>query len=252
MTRGYLVRGMLAGVLAGLLALIFAKVFGEPWVGRAIAFESTRNAAAGVPEGHAPVSRTVQSTLGLGVGVLVFGAVIGGLYGLVCAISQGRLGSLRPRGNAMLVAALGFLSLGLVPFLKYPPNPPSVGHADTLDRRTVLYFGIIAAAVALTLGCVVLARWLAARHDSWTSVLVALGAFVVVTALVMIVLPGINEVPGNFPAVTLFRFRLASLGVNLVLWTALGLGFGWLTQRSLTRSSTRRGPTAEASPPVRR
>ena len=31
----------------------------------------------------------------------------------------------------------------------------------------------------------------------------------------------------------LWRFRLASLGIQAVLWTTLGLGFGTLTERSL-------------------
>jgi predicted cobalt transporter CbtA len=33
--------------------------------------------------------------------------------------------------------------------------------------------------------------------------------------------------------VTLWQFRLASLGTQAVLWITLGLGFGWLTERSL-------------------
>ncbi|MFN2517673.1 MAG: CbtA family protein [Jatrophihabitantaceae bacterium] len=250
MTRTYLVRGMLVGVLAALLALVFAKVFGEPWVGRAISFESARDAAAGGPNGPQPVSRTVQSTLGLGVGVLVYGAVLGGLYGLVCAVSQGRLGSLRARGSAALVAALGFVSLGLVPFLKYPPNPPSIGNADTLDKRTVLYFAIIAAAVVLTVGCVVLWHWLVARHDAWTAALASLGVFVIVIALAMVALPGFNEVPKDFPADVLFRFRIASLGIQVVLWTTLGLGFGWVIHRRLTDASARQTSKPDVNPPV--
>lgn len=239
MTRAYLVRGMLVGVLSGVLALGFAKIFGEPWVGRAISYQHARDASAGIPGDHEPVSRTVQSTLGLGVGVLVFGAVIGGLYGLVCALGQGRLGSLRARANAALIAGLGFVSVALVPFLKYPPNPPSIGSAATLDRRTGLYFAMIATSVALTVGGVLLARWLAGRHDAWTAALVAFGVFLLLVALIMIVLPGVDEVPRDFPAVTLFRFRVASLGINLVLWTALGLGFGWLTDRSLKAAGAR-------------
>lgn len=237
MIRNYLVRGMAVGVVAGLFALAFAKVFGEPWVARAITFESAK-AADGSPADPELVSRTVQNTVGLGVGVLLFGAALGGLYGLVCAIAGGRLGALRSRAVALLVAGLGFLSMYVLAFLKYPPNPPSVGAPDTLDRRTQLYLTMIVASVALTVACVVFARRLLTRHDAWTAALGALGLFVISASLLLIVLPGVNEVPEDFPAVTLFRFRLASLGTNLVIWTTLGLGFGWLTERG--EASTRR------------
>ena len=243
MTRTYLVRGMFVGLVAGLFAFLFAKVVGERWVGQAIAFESAQDKAAGMTGGHELVSRTVQNTVGLGTGVLVFGVTIGGLFGLICAIAQGRVGRLGARGTALLIAALGFLSVCLVPFLKYPPNPPAIGNPDTIGHRTALYFIMIAASILLTVLCVALARRLSARHDAWFSVLVALGVFVVVVVAFLIVLPGVNEVPKDFPAVTLYRFRLASLGINLVVWTTLGLGFGWLTQRQLT--AARR--TAQAS-----
>lgn len=230
MTRTFLVRGMLVGFFAGLLALIFAKVVGEPWVGRAIAYESARGTAAGK---HEVVSRTVQTTVGLGAGVLVFGAALGGLYGLVCAVAHGRLGPLRARAGALVVAAVGFVSVSLVPFLKYPANPPAIGNPDTIAHRTALYFVMIAATVVIAVSCVALGRWLVVRRDAWTSVLVPLAVFVLATTLLVIALPGINEVPKDFPAVPLYRFRLASLGINLVLWTALGLGFGWLSERAL-------------------
>lgn len=55
-------------------------------------------------------------------------------------------------------------------------------------------------------------------------------------AIAYLVLPGVDEVPGNFPATVLWRFRLASLGTQTVLWTTLGLAFGALTERHFTRS----------------
>ncbi|MGO9135375.1 MAG: hypothetical protein ACLP8A_15190 [Methylovirgula sp.] len=38
----------------------------------------------------------------------------------------------------------------------------------------------------------------------------------------------------------LWRFRLAALGLQLVLWTAIGLLFGVLTERSFDLSDHRR------------
>ena len=50
---------------------------------------------------------------------------------------------------------------------------------------------------------------------------------------VNLVLPSINEVPDAFSAVVLWRFRVVSLGIHLILWTTIGLLFGYLTERSL-------------------
>src|SRR5262249_25539026 len=61
----------------------------------------------------------------------------------------------------------------------------------------------------------------------------AAGGFVVVIATAIWLLPAINEVPAQFPAVVLWRFRVASLGIELILWTVIGLLFGALTERSL-------------------
>ncbi|MEA3218801.1 MAG: hypothetical protein QOJ19_4957, partial [Acidimicrobiia bacterium] len=48
-----------------------------------------------------------------------------------------------------------------------------------------------------------------------------------------VVMPGVNEVPTSFPATVLWRFRLAALGGQAVLWTTIGLAFGALLQKSL-------------------
>jgi hypothetical protein len=46
-------------------------------------------------------------------------------------------------------------------------------------------------------------------------------------------LPAINEVPDQFSAAVLWRFRVASLGIHAVLWTTIGLLFGALTERAM-------------------
>jgi hypothetical protein len=55
----------------------------------------------------------------------------------------------------------------------------------------------------------------------------------------MLILPPVNEVPADFPAAALWNFRLASLGIEVVLWTGLGLIFGVLAERQLIAPSSR-------------
>jgi predicted cobalt transporter CbtA len=224
--RSLLVRGMLAGLAAGVLAFAFAYVFGEPQVQRAIDFEQTLG-------GHDPevVSRGVQRTLGLLTGTVVMGVALGGLFGLGFAYAYGRLGRLKARATSALLAGAAFLTLTLVPFTKYPANPPTVGNPDTIDERTVLFVAMIAITVLAAIAAGRIRRDLLARTGNWNATLVAVAAFIAIVALAQLILPAVHETPPGFPADVLYRFRLASLGINLTLWTAIGLGFGIAAER---------------------
>ncbi|GGM48442.1 CbtA family protein [Dactylosporangium sucinum] len=237
--RTLLIRGMLVGVIAAGLAFAFARMFGEPQIGAAIAFENAHTHAhshADVAEPE-PVSRAVQSTIGLGVALLLYGTALGGIFAMAFACCHGRVGALRPRATALLVGGLGFVAMFLVPFVKYPANPPAVGEPDTIGRRATLYFIMVGISVLAAIGAVIAARGLAPRLGSWNAVLVAGGAYVAVVAVAGLLLPAVNEVPADFPATLLWRFRLASVSVQLVLWGTLGLLFGVLTNRAEQRST---------------
>ena len=251
MVRTLLIRGMIMGVLAGLLAFGFGRVFCEPPVDRAIAFEDQMHQSMGTapemhpsmgmtPEMHqsmgmAPevelVSRAVQSTIGLFTAVVVYGSALGGIFALVFAYAQGRLGRLSPRGTAVVLAAAAFVVLVLVPQIKYPANPPAIGDPMTIGWRTALYFTMIAVSVISAIAAASTGKQLLRRLGVWNSAVVAGAAYLVVITVVMLILPPVNEIPTGFPAGTLWNFRLASLGIEAVLWTTLGLGFGYLAER---------------------
>ncbi len=235
-------RGFIVGIVAGLLAFGWARTFGEPAVETAINFESAQDqakAAAAVAAGKPapdddPVifSRTVQSGIGLLTGMVVVGAGLGCLFAVLFAFANGRLGRLGPAPTSALLALFGLLSVYVVPGLKYPANPPSVGEPDTIKYRTGLYFLMMAISIASTLGALRLQRSLAPRHGAWNASLLAIGAYLVVITAVYALLPGINEVPATFPATTLWDFRIASLGIQTVLWGSIGVLFGLIGART--------------------
>ena len=233
MVGGLLLRGMLVGIVAGLLAFGFAKIFGEPQVDNAIAFEEHMSHEEGEAAESELVSREMQSTIGLLTGVVVYGTGIGGLFALVFVFAYGRVGYLRPRTLAALLAGAALLAVYLVPDLKYPANPPSVGVPETIGYRTGLYFFMVLFSIAVLTFAVTLGRRLASRFGGWNGSLIAGAAFIVIIAIGQTLLPDINEVPADFPAVVLWRFRMASLGIQVVLWGTIGLLFGILAERSL-------------------
>ncbi|MFJ4943352.1 CbtA family protein [Streptomyces albidoflavus] len=247
--RALLVRGMLAGLAAGVAALLVAYFLGESRVDAAIALEEH---AAGSHHDHGGgeeeiVSRAMQATGGLATGVLVFGVAVGGVAAVAFCVALGRIGRFGPRATAAFVALGGLIALYVVPFLKYPANPPAVGDGDTIGRRTALFFLLVLLSVLLTVGAVLLGRRLAPRLGNWNAAVAAGAAFLLAVTLAYVFLPSYNEVGTDFPGQLLWQFRLATLAVQAVLWAVFGLVFGALAERLLTPESARPRPAETVS-----
>jgi predicted cobalt transporter CbtA len=186
------------------------------------------------------VSRPVQAGIGLFTAVIVYSAAFGGLFGLAFAFAQGRVpGALSPQALSALLAITGFIAIYLVPNLKYPANPPSVGDPETIGIRTALYFGIIAISLAAIVGAIAFRRMLTEHYGDWNATLMVGACYIAVMTAAGLVLPAINEVPDDFPAVVLWKFRIASLGAQFIMWATLGMLFGALTQRAATNGQPR-------------
>lgn len=227
--RNLLVRGMLAGLAAGVLALVVAYLLGEPNVDKAISFEEAHSHEHEMEV----VSRSLQSTAGLATGVLVYGVAFGGIAALAYCFALGRVGRFGPRATALLLSGCALFAVYVVPFLKYPANPPSVGSPDTIGKRTTLYFLMMLLSVLLAVAATILGKRLAPALGTWWATVVAVAAFAVVIGLAYAFLPAVNEVPKEFPATVLWRFRLSALAIQTVLWTGFGLVFGELAERLL-------------------
>jgi Probable cobalt transporter subunit (CbtA) len=274
--RSFIACGALAGAVGGLLAFAFARIFAEPVIQQAIDYETGRDKAqaaldrvAGLTAGeteHEIFSRTLQGNLGIGVGIVAFGIAVGALVAVVYVVLLGRVGMLRPRTLALLVAGGGFLGVYLVPFLKYPANPPAIGHANTITIRGTLYLVMVAASIVLLIVAVAVARRLAARLGTWNAVLVGSAVFIVAIGVVMALLPARGELSANvaqyghhatetplpltdasgtivfpgFPADVLAEFRLYSVIAQAILWGVIGLIFSPLADRLLTPSRDER------------
>jgi hypothetical protein len=221
-------------------------------------------------------SRSVQSTIGIGFGMVVFGMAMGALFAVVYCLCIGRVGKLTPRNLALVVAGGMFAVLYGVPFLKYPANPPSIGHPDTIKERTGLYLAMVVITGVLLLGAVWLGRKLQARLGNWTATIVALLAFAVATGLVIALLPSLGHLSANrrefgdfatetpqplrdpsgkivypgFPADDLYFFRLYSFAAQVILWSVIGLGFATLAPKLFGNTSETGSTPATAAPLV--
>jgi len=230
-----LVRGLIVGLFAGLLAGTFAYVMGESRVDAAIAIEEAGAGAhthdhgdehehAAPPAEEEPlVSRDGQKA-GLFLATGLYGVALGGIFAVGFTLLRRRLRTGNDAYAALGLAAAGFLGIVLVPFLKYPPNPPAVGDPETITRRTVTYLLTIVIGLLAVWAGVALSRW-AVRYGEVARLAGGVAGFLVTVVAAYLILPRINEVPDTFPATLLWQFRFASLGTQATLWLLLGFGY---------------------------
>jgi Probable cobalt transporter subunit (CbtA) len=272
MVRGLVLRAAGVGALGGVVAFVFARIFAEPLIQRAVDYETGRGAAeaalaaaAGLPaepEGMEMFSRAVQGYLGIGVGMVLFGLAMGCLFGVAYCLAYGRVGRVRARPLSLLVAAAAFGLLYLVPFLKYPANPPAIGNGDTIGQRAGLYGVMVVASVVLGVAAVWLGQRLVPRFGTWNATLLAALAFVVAIGVVMAAMPPLGSLAANagqtgplltetpqpltdpsgaivypgFDADVLYWFRLYAVLAQALLWSVIGVAFAPLAERVVGRA----------------
>lgn len=234
---------LVVGLLAGLTSALLLTVIGEPLVADAIAIEEARNssAASGLDGGAAEpelVSRSTQRGPGLFAALGLIGAACGVLFAL--AFWGLRHGQPDPFRRSLVAGAILFGSISLAPWLKYPPNPPAVGNPDTLGRRQALYVSLVALSMAVGLVGAALSGRL--RRQGWPEhrrVAAVAAAVALTMGIALAVLPPAPDQVA-VPATLIWRFRLASLGGNVALWSVLSIGFGLLAAEASRRRATSR------------
>jgi peptidoglycan biosynthesis protein MviN/MurJ (putative lipid II flippase) len=215
---------MLSGLVVALFAFSYVRVYAEPAIERAITLEEVgAHEHASVEKGT--VSRTTQRNAGLFTGLAAYCVALGGFLAIGLSGLYGRLDA-RPRSAVLVLASAGYVSLVMVPQLKYPANPPGVGSAETIGSRTELYF-IMVLASAL---CMAISLWITYRAGRRTrsagSVAIGVATFVALASLSMTIMPAISETPHDFPRGLLLEFRIHAAVLQLIVWGGLGVLFG--------------------------
>jgi len=215
--------------------------------------QATLDKAAGLPAeppGPNIFRCTIQANVGIGMGAL---------FAVVYALCLDRVGNIRPRTLALLVAGGGFLEIYLVPSVNYPANPPAIGHPDTIGTRGGPYLMMVACPLAFLDFALRLGRRLKPRSGNPNATPLAGGAFIVLIGIVTAILPPLGHLAENvreysvqptetplplrnaqgtivypgFPADTLLLSRFYSLAAQLILGTTLAQVFGPLAKRLL-------------------
>jgi hypothetical protein len=235
---------VVAGLIAGAMTAGFHTLLLEPLIERAIGLEEQTSH----PPGHAvqePLIDRPRQRWGLVLGFVIYGGIWGVLFGLVAYGVQ----TVRPATTARFGFALALLvgwSVAILPFLKYPANPPGVGEAATIAYRQGLYLGFLGLSVVGTAAAAAVHYWL--QHSprfvptgrTPVHVAMVLAAYVIYVTGVYLVMPA-NRDPVKLPAELVWWFRVVALLGLILFWVALGGGFVWLLREAPTPSPVRRG-----------
>jgi hypothetical protein len=233
-------RGAAAGGIAGLLTGAFSYLLAEPVMDRAVRLEAARHAAEGHPHAEEMFTRTEQH-LGLVLAAVATGVAIGVLFAVVYAALHRRDIDRRPWERSLGLAGAALTGIWLLPFLRYPANPPGVGDEASVGLRTASWLG----AMAIGAAAVVVAWRLYAQLDRVSAPLrQGAAAGVVVAGLALLFLLPDNPDPVDVPAGLLWEFRMWSAGSSVLLWAGLGVAFGALGLRAPAAAPAGRPPAA--------
>lgn len=223
MLGGFIRRGAIAGLAGGVASALFLLFVGEATIGDAIRLEESQGGG-----GEEVFSRGVQIAGGA-LGVVLVSVALGVVFGATFAAVRHRLPGRDDWQRALTWAATALVVVYLVPFAKFPPNPPAVGDPDTINERTLLYLGMLAWSVGAAWAAARLSVWLRGRDLADPARLSAVAAaWLVLVGVGYAVLPGSPDAV-TAPATLIWRFRLASAGGAFMLWAVTGVVFGWLS-----------------------
>jgi predicted cobalt transporter CbtA len=219
-----IISGALAGAIHG--TVNFAIV--EPYLDQAIGIENENLFASGDEEDNPQFwadyeEYRVWQKSGQVLAGMILGIAMGSLFGIVYALSRNSLPGKNDVTKAIVLAGIMWLTIYLIPFLKYPANPPTVGDAETVVLRSILYISFIAISGFGALGFYKLSQKL--QRDKKYLGILGYVIFIVIAFFVMPENPDEVTAPMNL----VNEFRLMSvLGVTS-FWISVGfiLGLFW-------------------------
>lgn len=219
-----LISGAFAGTIHGIVN--FALV--EPYLDQAIGIENQNLFASGEEkdtpeflveyEGYRVWQKSGQILAGT-----ILGTSIGALFGIVFALSRNSLPGNNDIKKTVVLAGIMWFTLFVIPFLKYPANPPTVGDPETVVLRSILYLSFIAIS-----GFGAVAFYKLSKKFPNNRKYLALITYGVFISIVFFAMPeNQDEITATMYLVNEFRI-MSFLGVTS-FWISVGviLGFFW-------------------------
>jgi len=221
-----LLSGFSAGIIHGLTNLVLV----EPFLDSAIEIENQNMFASGEAQDTPSfwIEYDAYRTWQKGGQVLagaILGTSIGALFGIVFAYSRNALPSGHSVKKTLTLASIMWATLFLIPFLKYPANPPTVGDPETIVLRSAIYLGFIALSGFGALGFYKVYKKLLGKKK----ILAFAGYTVYITVIFALMPPNPDEITAPMELVNGFRYT--SFVAVTIFWIANAIILGMLWQK---------------------
>jgi predicted cobalt transporter CbtA len=227
-TAVFLIIVLISGALAGFVhgTVNFAIV--EPYLDQAIGIENQNLFASGEAEdtpqfwaeyeGYRIWQKSGQVLAGV-----ILGTSIGALFGLVFAFARNSLPGNNDIKKALVLAGIMWFTMYLIPFLKYPANPPTVGDSETVVLRAILYLSFIAISGFGALGFYKLST----KFENKKKIIPLVGYALFISVAFFVMPENPDEITAPMDLVNEFRM-MSILGVTS-FWISVGvfLGLFW-------------------------
>lgn len=236
-TSLFIIIVLISGASAGLIQGTVNFAIVEPYLDQAIGIENQNLFASGeeedTPEFWVEYEgyRTWQKGGQILAGVIL-GTSVGALFGIVFVLSRNTLPGNNDVKKSLILAGIMWLTLYIIPFLKYPANPPTVGDPETLVLRAMLYLSFIAISGFGAVGFYQLSKKL--KENKKLVALLGYGVFISAVFFAMPENP--DEVTAPMDLVNAFRL-MSVLGVTS-FWASVGIILGLFWKRLSPQQET--------------
>lgn len=227
---------LLSGVIAGLILAGVNYYVAEPFIDQAIGIEVDNSIVSGevVDFDELSTYRVWQKEGTFAAGAFL-GLTYGAILGIVYVVSRKYLPSSDDRKKALILAAIMCLSLYVVPFIKYPANPPAVGDPETIGLRDSLYTSYQLASGLIALGVTILMYKL--RRTSNIKYILPVFYLGLVASIYAIFPANPDEMTAPMDLVN--AFRAVTFGTMVMFYLVLGSIFGIMWNKFKPHETTR-------------
>ena len=214
---------LLSGIIAGVILAGVNYFVAEPFIDQAIGIEVDNSIASGeVVDFDELSSYRVWQKEGTFAAGAFLGLTYGAILGIIYVISRKYLPSSSDRKKALILAAIMCLSLYIVPFIKYPANPPGVGDPETIGLRDSLYTSYQLASGLIALGVSILMYKL--QRISYIKYVIPVFYLGLVASIYAVFPANPDEITAPMDLVN--AFRAVTFGTMVMFYLVLGTIFG--------------------------
>lgn len=219
---------LLAGCFAGTIHGLANLAIVEPYLDEAIGIENQNLFASGEEEDTLQFQAEYESYRiwqkgGQVLAGAILGTSVGALFGIVFAYSRKVLPGEHHVKKALVLAGIMWFTIYIIPFLKYPANPPTVGDTETVVLRAVLYLSFITISGFGAVGFYQLYK----KLQKGKRILAFIGYAAFISAVFIAMPANPDEITAPIELVN--GFRIMSVLAVSIFWISLGiiLGLFW-------------------------